>query len=281
MKFLLFLFILISIGFGKENLLQITPRENISLKIFENTTQNAKANIILFSRGKGNHNISNSSFGISIESGKNNFLLIANKEFLKKNYNTYLLDSPSDKKDYKGLNKGFRNTTKHLNDIIQVINKIKENSNLPIWLIGSVEGTQSVVNVAINKSDFISGLILISPLSQTNDDMTSLLELAINKISKPTLIITHENNRCQTSSAEGTYDIEEILDINNKLVESIDYDDEEPEEGSGPICKIPAVLRNSLSKSNPCGDKSYNNLYGREELVVFDIDKFIKKYQDK
>ncbi|MCH7865257.1 MAG: hypothetical protein IIC56_08605 [Proteobacteria bacterium] len=94
--------------------------------------------VVLFAGGKGIMNISESG---KIGWGSGNFLVRSRGVFQDHGAITAVIDAPTDQR--KKLH-GFRNTEDHAKDVGAVIRHLRAKYALPVWLIGTSRGTNSV-----------------------------------------------------------------------------------------------------------------------------------------
>ena len=91
---------------------------------------------------------------------------------------------------------GFRDSAKHVEDIDHVIRYMQKKHGVPVWLVGTSRGTESAAHVAINSKQTPHGLILTSSMSMPNSKGTELTEMALERITIPTLIVAHTRDEC-------------------------------------------------------------------------------------
>lgn len=69
-------------------------------------------------------------------------------------------------------------------------------ANLPIWLIGTSRGTESAASLAIRLQDSIDGVIPTSSITVKNQRGTNILDLPLQRIRVPALVMAHVNDSC-------------------------------------------------------------------------------------
>ena len=232
----------------------LDTRPGVTQQILIEQPENSKANLVLFSGGKGKIKLNNGNY-----KNNKNFLVRSRQLFIDKGFTTVLIDAPSDKQDKLGMLKGFRNTQEHLEDIETVIDYIRGINSKPIWLIGTSRGTESAAYAAVHLNDKIDGVILTSSISKTNKNGTSIASLPLEKLTVPVLAIHHSQDACKTTRP-GV-----IKDIKRKAYNSSRFKSKLFDGGDEP------------KNSNPCKAKTYHGYLGIEEDVVSYIDDFIKQ----
>ncbi len=92
---------------------------------------------------------------------------------------------------------GFRQTAEHTADLKAVIAWLRESSKLPVWLVGTSRGTQSVAYVAteLSGSGGPDGLVLTSSIL-TETKGRPLPAMALGKLQVPVLVVHHTQDGC-------------------------------------------------------------------------------------
>ena len=117
----------------------VPSRPGITQRILVITPDKAKAAVILFAGGDG---------GLTLEADgripklSGNFLLRSRQMFVDQGLTTVVIDAPSDRQSPPYLS-GFRQTDGHVADVKAVIAWLRQQSKIPVWLIGTSRGTQS------------------------------------------------------------------------------------------------------------------------------------------
>lgn len=257
----LILFFLLYIGISffstqsiADETVDLTTRGGVIQRILWMPRDEADANIILFPGGTGRIKITD---GGDIKIG-GNFLVRTRNDFASHKLNVAVFDAPSDHYTKKGMKTDyFRASTEHAEDISAVIDYIKKQSNVPVWLVGTSRGTESAANAAIRLVGKVDGLILTSSMTEENRNGVSLPEMQLYTIKAPTLIVHHQHDECRVTTPEGAEVIKDAL-TNATKVELKYFSG-----GDDPISK-------------PCKAKSAHGFLGIENEVVKYISDFIK-----
>ncbi|MDB5815231.1 MAG: alpha/beta hydrolase [Rhodocyclales bacterium] len=197
-----------SVGAETTQTLDIPTRPGVTQRLLVITPDQPKAVLVLFTGGDGVLRISPSG---ELSMGKGNFLIRTRQQWVDKGFVVALVDSPSDRQSYPFLS-GFRQTTEHVTDIKAVIATLRQSTKLPIWLVGTSRGTQSVAFVAtsLDRPDGPDGLVLTSTI--LNDPKSrSVPAMPLEKITVPTLVVHHQQDTCRICNPE------ELPDLMNKL----------------------------------------------------------------
>ncbi len=209
---------------------------------------------VLFAGGKGVMKISQSGdFGW----GSGNFLVRSRHYFQNHGAITAIIDAPTDKR--YGLH-GFRSSEDHAKDVGAVIKHLRAKYGLPVWLVGTSRGTNSVANAALRlNSDKPEGIVLTASMLAYNQRWGGdyLLTMDLEKIEMPVLIAHHRKDRCSVTPPAMIGELKEKLK-NAKPVEVMWYED-----GRGVKGKV-------------CQAFHYHGFVGIEEKVVSDIMTWIR-----
>ena len=238
-------------------LVTLKSRSGIDQNFILIKPDNPVASVILFAGGKGALNLSSFFGSPTINWGRNNFLVRTRDMFAKHGFLVAVVDAPSDHKTKRGMLGGFRNSMDHVEDIDHVIKYLREKADVPIWLVGTSRGTESVANIAINSKQYPAGLVLTSSMSVPNSKGTVVTEMDLEHITIPTLVVANTEDGCPKTPPEGAEQIARML-INAKKVEVKMFSG-----GDSPISK-------------PCKAMSYHGFLGIEDNVVDFISGFIK-----
>lgn len=240
-----------------DDLITLKTRTSVEQNFLLLKPKNPLATVVLFTGGNGILDLTSTFGAVSINKMQNNFLVRTKDMFFKNNFVVALIDAPSDRQTKKGMLKGFRSSTEHLEDIEAVVKYLKNEIKLPIWLIGTSRGTESVGYVAVNTDTKLNGIILTSSMSIPNSKGLSVVEMDLEDIEIPTLIVSHKNDGCKKTPMSGSLKIKEMLTSSKKA-------------------KF-LVFEGGSEKSKPCKGLSYHGFLGIEEKVVASISDFIKK----
>jgi dienelactone hydrolase len=157
------------------------------------TPPDPKAAVILLAGGHGGLQIFP---GGSFKWGETNFLVRSRQMFADKGLTVAVLDAPSDRLIPPFLS-GFRQTSEHVADIKAVIGWLREQSRVPVWLVGTSRGTQSAAYASIELPGpsgpdglVLSSTILADPKSRAVNAM------GLSKLHIPVLVVHHEQDGC-------------------------------------------------------------------------------------
>lgn len=242
----------------EEKLVTLKTRPGIEQKYLLIKPDKPVASVILFAGGKGALGLYEVAGDVEMNWGEGNFLVRTRDMFAEQGLMVAVVDAPSDQQSKKGMLGGFRNSEEHVTDIDAVIKDLRSRLNIPVWLVGTSRGTESSANIAIHSKQHPDGLVLTSSMSVENAKGTAVTEMALDKVTVPTLLVAHTRDACKKTPPEGAEEIKNMLTNASKVEVKMFSGGDEP-----------------LSK--PCKAKSYHGFLGIESEVVKYIADFIKK----
>lgn len=151
--------------------------------------QHPVAAVILFSGGEG-------VVGISPAGVKRpgNFLVRTRRLFAQQGFLVAVVDPPSDRDNLDG----FRTSLAHALDIKGVIAYLRQQADVPVWLVGTSYGTVSAAKVTDHLADGggPDGIVLTSSLFHRGRIGDSVWDAAPARIRVPVLLVHHRQDRC-------------------------------------------------------------------------------------
>ena len=234
--------------------IDIPTRPEVTQRVLIVAPKVYKAAVILFAGGHGGLQITPEG---EIGWGKNNFLVRSRQVFSEQGLLTIVVDAPSDRQTEPFLD-GFRQTNMHVTDIKAVIAWVREQAKVPVWLVGTSLGTQSVAYIAteLNNPEGPDGIVLTSSMLYDNI-MTAVPSLPLERITIPVLVVHHELDGCKFCPFRKIQDLMEKLD-HSKRKELIS-------------------VTGGQSLGNPCQALAYHGYNGIEQSVVTQIAAWIFK----
>lgn len=228
----------------------VPTRSSVSERLLVLTPEAPKAVVVLFAGGHGGLQISDAGkFGW----GEGNFLMRTRELFTQAGLMVVIVDAPSDRQREPYLN-GFRQTKDHVQDISAVLAWIKTQTNVPIWLVGTSRGTQSVAYVATENSADIHGIVLTSSILY-DAKSNAVPEMKLEKLSMPVLVVHHKDDGCAYCS------FDRIPLVMNKLTAT--------------SFKDMIMIEGGQTKGDPCNAFGYHGYNGVESEVVTKISEWV------
>ena len=180
-----------------QKVIDIPTRPGVTQRILLLAPPEPRATVILFAGGHGGLHIYANG---SMKWGDSNFLVRSRQYFADSGVAVAIVDAPSDRQSPPYL-QGFRQTPDHVSDIKAVIGLMRESIKVPVWLVGTSRGTQSVAYLAseLAASDGPDGIVLTSTMLKDRKER-SVSDMPLNKISIPVLVVHHEQDGCEHCS---------------------------------------------------------------------------------
>lgn len=223
----------------------IPTRTGITQRLLVLAPPSPKAAVILFAGGHGGLQIaSDGSFGW----GKGNFLIRSRQLFVDQGLLTVVIDAPSDRQTSPYL-AGNRQGPEHAADVQAVIAWVRQQAAVPVWLVGTSRGTQSVAAVAtrLSRADGPDGLVLTATIL-TDPKAPAVPAMALEKLNIPVLVVHHELDGCSHCAYS------EIPNLMQKL--------------DGLPRRQLLSFRDGISRGDPCEAMAYHGFNGIEREVV-------------
>lgn len=252
MRFLVLLIVMTLSVFAdvSSRVVDVPTRSSVSERLLVLTPEAPKAVVVLFAGGHGGLQISDDGkFGW----GEGNFLMRTRELFTQAGLMVVIVDAPTDRQREPYLN-GFRQTRDHVQDINAVLAWIKTQTTLPIWLVGTSRGTQSVAYVATENPADIHGIVLTSSILY-DAKSNAVPEMKLEKLSMPVLVVHHKDDGCAYCS------FDRIPLVMNKLTAT--------------SFKEMIMIEGGQTKGDPCNAFGYHGYNGVESEVVTKISEWV------
>ncbi len=192
---LLFLLGMLSSAFGQvtQKVVDLPTRPGVTQRMLVLAAPNPKAAVVLFAGGHGGLQLAADG---TIGWGKGNFLVRSRQMFAEQGLTVVVLDAPSDRQSSPFLS-GFRQKPEHAADVKAVIAWLRESAKVPVWLVGTSRGTQSVGYVAteLARNDGPDGIVLTSSILR-DDKGRAVPAMPLERIRIPVLVVHHEQDGC-------------------------------------------------------------------------------------
>ncbi len=231
----------------------IPTRSGVTQRVLVITPDKPRAAVVLFAGGDG---------GITLEADGRipklggNFLVRTRQEFADKGFTTVIIDAPSDKQSPPYLS-GSRQTAEHVADVKAVIAWLREQSKIPVWLIGTSRGTQSVGYIATQLPQTEGGPDGIVLTSSVVRDQRSraVPEMALDRVRIPVLVAHHRDDGCRVCLFADVQPVLERLTATPR--------------------KELMVFDGGISVGDPCEARAYHGFNGIEREVINRIAAWI------
>jgi pimeloyl-ACP methyl ester carboxylesterase len=187
-------------GQAAELVVDIPTRPGVMQRFLHSAPTSPRAAVVLIAGGTGQ---------LQIDSGGNmperwvrdNFVVRTRDLFLAGGFATAVIDAPSDRQSAPYLG-GFRQTAEHLSDIKSVVAWLRGKYSVPVWLIGTSNGTLSAAYVATQTSATDGGpdgAVLTATILVTAGvpNLRPVLDMELQKVTIPVLVVHHEDDGCK------------------------------------------------------------------------------------
>ena len=192
---LTFLLGMLSSAFAQvtQKVVDLPTRPGVTQRMLVLAVPNPKAAVVLFAGGHGGLQLAADG---TIGWGKGNFLVRSRQIFAEQGLTVVVLDAPSDRQSSPFLS-GFRQKPEHAADVKAVIAWLRESAKVPVWLVGTSRGTQSVGYVAteLAANDGPDGIVLTSSILR-DDKGRAVPAMPLERIRIPVLVVHHEQDGC-------------------------------------------------------------------------------------
>jgi hypothetical protein len=235
-----------------QQVIDVPTRPGVTQRMLVLSPAQPKAAVMLFAGGHGGLRLSDDG---TINGLKGNFLVRTRGLFVQQDLLVALIDAPSDRQG-GGFLDGFRQTGDHVADVKAAIARLRQMAPMPVWLIGTSRGTQSVGYIAteLTGSDGPDGIVLTSSIL-TDKRGRAVPLMPLGKVRVPVLVVHHENDGCASCA------FKQVPWLMDKLTNS-------------PRKRLIAVS-GGQSQGDPCEAFAYHGYNGIEDDVVQQIAGWI------
>lgn len=175
----------------------IPTRPDVTQRMIVIEPEKPRAAVILFAGGHGGLQISSTG---DFNWGEGNFLVRSRRLFSSNGLSVVVVDAPSDRQKPPYL-AGFRQRPEHVTDIKAVIAWLKQQANIPVWLVGTSRGTQSAAFIATQLASTDGGpdgIVLTSTMLTDKPGNRPVPEMPLANIQIPVLIVHHKEDGCES-----------------------------------------------------------------------------------
>jgi pimeloyl-ACP methyl ester carboxylesterase len=243
-RFLAALLAVLAVGAAQraaaEDRLSLPSRPGVTVAIWFQAAPSPVASVVLFAGGNG-----------ALDGVRGNFLIRVRGSFAAQGINVAAIDRPSDRAI---ADRPYRASADAATDMAVVIAFLKQKAAVPVWLVGTSNGSISAANGAARLGPAqISGLVLTSSVWQGGMQQVPLATIAV-----PTLVIHNRDDSCRISPPSAA----------EAAVASMT---------SAPLKELVLVSGGSL-QSDPCEARSPHGYFGIENQVVPVMIQWIKAH---
>lgn len=188
-----------STAIGQVEVRDLSTRPGVTMRIAYAKAAAPVASAILFQGGGGDIGV----FPNGSIKNDSAFLSGGIKRFTDKNVTVVLVDSPSDRNN---LNGDFRSSQEHADDVAAAIAFLRSESQLPIWAIGTSNGSLSAANASARLGNRGPDGIVLTASTTIYGPIKSLTHLVtdakLQDITVPALWVHHKDDQCKHTPHE-------------------------------------------------------------------------------
>jgi hypothetical protein len=236
----------------KTQVLDLPTRPGVTVRILALTPAQPKAAVILLAGGHGGLRISPEG---TMRWGEGNFLIRTRSLFADQGLTAVVVDTPTDRMSPPFLS-GFRHTNEHALDLKTVIGWLRQQANIPVWLVGTSRGTESAAAAGIHLqgTDGLRGLVLTSSIL-VNSRSVTVPQMPLNTFQGPVLVVHHELDACRVTLFS---DLDKLkVALNPNAVHEV------------------MVFQGGVTRGDPCEAMAYHGYNGIEPEVVRKISEWV------
>ncbi|MDQ2734293.1 MAG: alpha/beta hydrolase [Pseudomonadota bacterium] len=171
----------------------IATRPGVTQRVLLLAPPHPSAAVLMFAGGHGGLQLGADG---SIKWGAGNFLVRTRQRFVDQGLLVVLIDAPSDRQAEPFLT-GFRQRPEHAADIKATLAWLRARYDVPMWLVGTSRGTQSVAYIAteLPGRDGPDGIVLTSSI-MIDRKGRPVPAMPLDRIRVPVLVVHHEHDEC-------------------------------------------------------------------------------------
>jgi len=161
--------------------IDIPSRPGVTQPIYLTPARRPFASAILYPGGAG-----------VVANLRGNFLVRSAGDFVDAGITVAVADTPSDLPG--GMNQQFRSSVDQATDAAAIVAYLRGQNALPVWLIGTSNGTVSAANAALRLGPRVAGVVLTSAVWSGG-----LRDVAYDRLQVPVLVVHNRNDGCGLS----------------------------------------------------------------------------------
>jgi pimeloyl-ACP methyl ester carboxylesterase len=94
---------------------------------------------------------------------------------------------------------GYRHTAAYAATIGQVVDFVRSHANIPVWLVGSSQGSTAAVSGGARLNGKIAGIVVTSPITGRSSAGETLFDSEPELVEVPALIVANTGDACPAS----------------------------------------------------------------------------------
>ncbi|TAM00577.1 MAG: alpha/beta hydrolase [Paraburkholderia sp.] len=240
-------------GQSLPKVVDVPTRPGVTQRFLFITPEVPKAAAILYAGGHGGLQLDRyGTFGW----GEDNFLVRTRLLFVNNGIAVAVIDAPSDRQSSPYLN-GFRLTREHADDARAAIAWLRAQLHVPVWLVGTSRGTQSVAAIAIALAGGggPDGIVLTSTILRDDRGGDPVTSMHLATLTIPVLVVHHREDGCRYCPASETDSLMKQLTQSSRA--------------------NLMIVSGGTSQGDPCEPFAYHGFNGIESDVVTAISAWM------
>ncbi len=178
---------------SSKEVIDLPTRPEVTQRFMLVAPEAPQAVAVLFAGGHGGLGLYPNG---SMRWGDSNFLVRTRELFVERGLAVAVVDAPSDRQRSPFLS-GWRQSAEHAEDIGRLVEVLRQRTGVPVWLVGTSRGTQSVAHLAtvLQGRRAPDGIVLTSSIL-VDDATQAVAAMPLERITQPVLVVHHEADAC-------------------------------------------------------------------------------------
>lgn len=232
--------------------LDVPTRPGVTNRILLVVPDRPRAVAMLYAGGHGGLQIAGDG---ALRWGEGNFVVRTRQLLAEQDIVAAVVDAPSDRQQPPHLNR-FRQTPEHAQDAAAILGELRKRFALPVWLIGTSRGTQSVAAIALALADAPGGpdgLVLTATIL-SDPSGRAVPAMPLERLRLPVFVVHHEQDGCAHCRPADLPLLTEKLRSSRKQV---------------------LTFSGGLNVGDPCEPRAHHGFNGLDTQVVSAIARWI------
>jgi hypothetical protein len=150
---------------------------------------------------------------------------------------------------------GYCHTPVYATAIGEAVGFVAGRANVPVWLVGTSQGTTAAVGGAARVGGKIAGIVLMSSVTGRSSAGETLFDSEPGRVAVPVLIIANSSDTCPASNPKDAPKITEVLT-------------------QAPLKQV-VYRESSVTQGQPCEAEAPHSYFGIEQAAVERVAKWI------
>jgi pimeloyl-ACP methyl ester carboxylesterase len=239
----------ISVAESSEASVHDLPLDNggVQRVLYLPSAGSTRGTIVMFPGGAGTLGIQNDG---EIEHG-DNFLVRTRELWRAKGYAVIIVDAIDDHSM-----RGLRSTPAYAEIATKVIDFARQLGNVPVWVMGTSQGSIAAMNAASTSGPALAGMVLTESVSVLGASHETVFDAHPERVRIPSLIVANQDDECKVAPPNMAHDIAQSMHGTHATV---------------------LVVNGGVRRSKDnCGSLTPHGYYGIEARVIDDIVRWMQ-----